>query len=255
MNRSFISVVITNQPLAVSGYFTLTVSVDSNMPIPMPGQFCMIKIPYSLDPILGRPLCVFDFEQGLMTFLVRIMGRGTALLSKLTAGDKVSILGPLGNGFPIVKNSQLPIIVVGGMGIASLYMFIKKYGASALFYGAKTASELIFLDDIKKNCDNLFISTDDGSAGVKGGILDSLERYIAAINSNRLIYCCGPHGMYKAMAERFDRTGLDITVSLEERMACGIGGCLGCVTKTNSNTYSRVCKEGPVFKLNSISFG
>jgi len=253
LNRSFISEVITRQPLQENGYYTLTISVDPNMPIPLPGQFCMIKTPESIDPMLGRPFCVFDFEDGLMTFLIRIMGRGTALLSKLNVGDKVSVLGPLGNGFTEVKDSQLPISVIGGMGIASLYMYIKRHGSSAVFYGAKTAGELLFLGDIKKYCDNIFISTDDGSSGDRGVILDSLHRYLLTTKNQKLIYSCGPHGMYKAMAERFKGMGLDIRVTLETNMACGIGGCLGCVVKLNTG-FSRVCKEGPVFDLGSISF-
>lgn len=253
-HRYFISKVIKNQPIG-QRYFTLTINALTDMPVPIPGQFCMIKVSdtiqkgsiTSLDTFLGRPLCIFDFRDGMITFLIRITGHGTQILSKLTVGEEVSILGPLGNGFPLVKDSQLPIIVVGGMGIASVYMFINKYGASALFYGAKTASELLFLDHIKDRCNKIFVATDDGTAGETGSIVDTLERNI----DNRLIYCCGPNGMYNAMAERFKGRGLDIKISLEERMACGIGACLGCVVKSTDG-YICICKEGPVVDLYNI---
>lgn len=217
------------------------------MPVPIPGQFCMIKIDDTIDPLLGRPLCIVDFEDGRITFLIRIMGRGTELLSKLISGDTVSVLGPIGNGFPPFQKSLPPIVVVGGMGIAAMYMFIKKYGTPALYYGAKSANMLLLLEDVRKYCDTIYISTDDGTAGEKGSILDTLAQNI----DNRLIYACGPEAMYKAMAERFGKKGLDIKISLEERMACGIGSCLGCVVKTGEH-YQRVCKEGPVFDLKDI---
>jgi len=198
---------------------------------------------------LRRPLSVHDAKNGMISFLYKIAGKGTKILSEISRGE-IRILGPLGKGYDlnISKNSN-PVIVAGGTGIASIHFLaakLKKKGT--LFYGARSKKDLLCLDKFRKLGWKISVSTEDGTKGYKGYITDLLDK---KLKSGDTLFACGPTPMLKkvlAIAKSRNTGGF---ASLEEKMACGIGNCQGCAVKINGE-YKMTCKDGPVFKIGEI---
>lgn len=177
-------------------------------------------------------------------------GKGTKLLRAIRPGELIDVIGPLGNGFPIPSDDKSPLIIAGGVGVAAVFPLIgiRRKGAY-LFYGASTASELCLLSEIKTLTGNLCVSTDDGTAGFHGSIVSCFADFLeSVILENPVVYGCGPSEMLTALTKLLREKNLSGYIALEERMACGIGSCLGCVVNTKKG-YQRVCKEGPVFRI------
>ncbi len=173
-------------------------------------------------------------------------------MRNMRPGDGIDVLGPLGKGYPEPSRDETPILVAGGVGIASVFPLIGSLHAGRLFYGAVNSAELYLIDDIRKLTENIHISTDDGSMGFRG---NAVERLIESLNdlaaARPTVYACGPEGMIASLLRFLKERGIPGYISFEERMACGIGACLGCVIKTGQG-YKRVCKEGPVFNAEEI---
>lgn len=248
MSRYLRAVVTENQSLHPE-FNLLTLSPLSPLEEPRPGQFYMVGLPQ--DPLLKRPFSHFrKSNNGDIQIFFRIKGKGTSLLGGLREGSTVEILGPFGRPYPM-PSGDINIIVAGGIGIASLYSFIHEIDKPFVFYGARNSKELFFIDDIKERSKEVFITTDDGSAGEKGLITDKLSRFLEIIKKPFTVYACGPSKMLEKVSEITNARGGVSYISVEERMACGIGACLGCVVKTTTG-YQRVCKEGPVFDAREI---
>jgi dihydroorotate dehydrogenase electron transfer subunit len=215
----------------------------------------MLQVSRGSDPLLKRAFSIFRTTQQGVQLLYRIRGRGTEILRTMKEGAVLEMLGPLGNCYPNPPRDKMPLILAGGIGIASVFPLIEKFaGRSIVFYGARTKDDLLMKDKAEKLSKKLFISTDDGSAGSRGTIAAVLSSFLADPHSpipDCHIYACGPHPLLRAVSEIAERHGVTAYVSMEEHMACGIGACLGCVVKTRSG-YSSVCKEGPVFKSTEI---
>jgi len=222
---------------------------------PAPGQFYLLRASETLDPLLRRPFSILRWNDEYLEFLIRLKGRGTMLLRNMRPGDGIDVMGPLGKGYPEPSNGETPVLIAGGVGIASLYPLIEDLGSGAhLFYGAVNAAELYLLDDIKRLTRNLHVSTDDGSMGFKGNAVERLAESLEdLVVTDPVVYACGPEGMTSALVKVLNDMGIPGYVSLEERMACGIGACLGCVIRTVQG-YKRVCKEGPVFKATEMDY-
>ena len=220
---------------------------------PEAGQFFMLQTGKTYDPLLKRPFSLFRCQNGILQFLYRMRGKGTMCMADVKAGEVVQILGPLGNAYPVPAGDF--IVVSGGIGIASTFSLLQKYPNKAyLFYGARNCDELLMLDEAKALAKDVCITTDDGTVGKKGLITGPLKEHMeSAVFAKKPlpIYTCGPTPMLKAIAQILKGRGLTCYASLEEVMACGLGACLGCVTKTISG-YKRVCKEGPVFDIEDI---
>lgn len=223
---------------------------------PRPGQFYMLRIE-NQSSLLPRPISVFDYDNDTkqVSFLYQVVGNGTRDLSALKSGDQICLTGPLGNGFNISKLSDMDgkiALVGGGIGIAPLYYLAKKIKENYNFY---PDIFLGFRDDIYctdefKQVSNIFkFTTDSGNSGIKGVVLSV---YNPADYS--IIYCCGPHNMMKAVASSCENIDTKIFVSLENKMACGIGACLVCTCGNKSGKFVRTCKEGPVFNGKEIDF-
>jgi len=176
------------------------------------------------------------------------MGRGTQLLSQLGEGDELDVLGPLGNPFPyeIYKN---PLLVAGGIGIAPLYFLAKTLDHPTLIFGAKSKDELYALDELREFAVVLPF-TEDGSAGERGLATSKLLQLIPGYDA---IFACGPGAMLMEVARIGKEVGLPSFISLEERMACGFGACLGCAVRTREG-YKMVCKDGPVMPGEEVIF-
>jgi len=222
---------------------------------PLPGQFYMIEVNRGNDPLLKRAFSLFRRTPGGFQLMYRIKGRGTSLLREMKVGDTIQVLGPLGSGYPAPLQGQVPLIVAGGIGIASVFPFLQaQRGGAVLFYGAKSTDELFVLDELKVMSRGMFISTVDGSLGLRGNVIELLDNFMDSNKSDKgeyVLYACGPHSMLKAVSKLAALRCVRAYIAMEENMACGLGSCLGCVVKTKTG-YKRVCKEGPVFNSEEI---
>lgn len=224
-----------------------------------PGQFLHIRCGNSTDPFLRRPISIHRIDTKDVEILYNVVGKGTKILSQRKRGDKLDIIGPLGNGFKIYKNSKsLKVLVAGGMGVAPLLglaeelsRYIKGKKRFIVILGAKSQNHIFCEKEFKKLGGEVYIATENGSKGKKA-LATELAREIVKAKKYRwqdiCIYAAGPINMVKTLSRLMEGCSLESQVSLEERMACGLGACLGCVIDTQSG-YKRVCKDGPVFNM------
>ncbi len=216
-----------------------------------PGQFISV---YSGNGacLLPRPIsiCEINDEKTALRLVYRVVGKGTAEFSDMKGGDRIKILGPLGNGYTL-KN-KTAILAAGGIGIppmVELAKTLKKRYDCVLNIVAGYRSELFLYEELKKY-GNVYVSTEDGSTGVRGNIMDAIRSHSV---EGEIIYACGPMPMLKAIKSYAQEKDIEAQISLEERMACGIGACLGCVCKTKNKdehtnvNNTRICTDGPVF--------
>lgn len=236
-----------------------------------PSQFFMIGIPGS-EVLLRRPFSVCgvpgtfdDGAPGCVQILYRVYGRGTNLLAHMAEGATLQVLGPLGRGFgPPENRSAEPWLVAGGIGSApfpALIHLLEHAGRPSprLFYGARTDSDLPLLDWFRKRCTRVDVTTDDGSAGTKGLVVDPLREALDGRKGEVHLYACGPTPMLRAVAALALERGVRCDLSLEAPMACGFGVCLGCVVpcrgeEPGSVRYERVCVEGPVMRAERLAW-
>ncbi len=222
--------------------------------MPMPGQFFMVGLPGRLDPLLKRPFGLFRHEDGLLSFMYRVSGKGTLIMSGLVPGDTVEILGPLGNHYPLPEGKyriRKPLLVAGGTGVASLLPLLRELKKNSIFvYGGRNRDELLCIDEVRGLAGEFIAATQDGSEGVRGTAVDVVTDLIRGRDKDGfLLYACGPAGMLKSL----QGLGLQGYCAMEENMACGTGVCLGCAVKTSTG-YKRACTEGPVFDINEVVF-
>jgi dihydroorotate dehydrogenase electron transfer subunit len=264
--------IIDNREVA-HGHYILSLSVPALFRNSMPGQFVMVRIKEREFPFLARPFSIYSLHSHdtmtVIEILYRVVGKGTEILSRLEADCELEVLGPLGTGFDIVPDSTQIILVAGGLGVAPLSFLAEYYsnqatgsrkpGTIICYFGAQTSKFLIGTERLKTVCSSVELSTDDGSEGYGGTVTELFyDRIDAYDDGNSIIYCCGPHPMMRKMSEILDSYTIPCQVSMEERMACGIGACLGCAVRVRSHEenpqYMRVCKEGPVFDLRLIDW-
>ena len=210
------------------------------------GEFVNIAIP---GYYLRRPLSVCDFEDGKLTIVYKVVGEGTKVLSEMKAGQELEVLTGLGKGFETRECREKALLVGGGLGVPPLLLLAKKLKAEGkkvcAVLGFNKAEEIILEEEFRRVCDEVVISTVDGSVGVKGFVTDAIK---AAKPSFDYFYTCGPMVMMKVVCAALEGPG---EASLEERMGCGAGFCYGCSIQTK-NGPRRVCKDGPVFKKEDL---
>lgn len=210
------------------------------------GQFFMLRGWDGLDPLLPRPISISDLDDHKLTLLYEVRGRGTHIISKLKKGDKLSLLGPLGNGFNIDENRKNVALVSGGVGIAPLLYLSRKLKCNVdLYCGFRDVS--YYLNEFKDYVNNIYVTTETGSEGHKGFVTEIIDT-----KKYDSIYSCGPIPMMNSLYNITDDSS-KLQLSMESRMACGVGACLGCTIKTTKGVL-RVCKEGPIFKGNEVCF-
>jgi dihydroorotate dehydrogenase electron transfer subunit len=261
-------VILGNDSVAPD-HFLLSVRLPLAFATPLPGQFVMIRESGKREPLLARPLSVFGFHQcedhTVLELLCRVAGKGTTLLSRLRPGEELAVLGPLGRGFTRPSGIRQALFVAGGVGVAPLVYLLHSRllesdtgrGIRKNFYlGARSAELLTGLDRLKDFCE-LEICTDDGSRGYHGNVTAMLKCDIDHYNpAETIIYACGPKPMIRALGSLLKEHLISCQVSLEERMACGLGACLGCAVTIcgpeGKREYRRVCQDGPVFDLREV---
>lgn len=252
--------ILDHQQVAPSR-FKLTLASKYISSHAQPGQFVNVRCSEDYDPLLRRPLGVHNVnpKEEIFELIYEVVGKGTELLSRHQVGQKLDILGPLGNGFSIDKNKKTAILVAGGMGVAPLLYLARKLQSTkdkvqiTILIGAKTKDLVLREKEFKSLTDQVVIATDDGSYGKKGFASDLLLETLdpRSLDTSATIYACGPKPMLRAIAEIAFQKKIDCQLSMEARMACGIGTCLGCVINTTKG-YQKVCDDGPVFDSREI---
>ncbi|MCR4430412.1 MAG: dihydroorotate dehydrogenase electron transfer subunit [Tepidanaerobacteraceae bacterium] len=232
-----------------------------------------------------------DKDSGMIEIIYRVVGEGTGILARKTKKDMLDIMGPLGKGFPVPRGLRRPVIVGGGIGVAPLLFLAKSlkenssrdsYGRESdfcglAFVGFSSGEEVFGMQFLEDCCFNVEICTDDGSEGHKGFPTDLLEEYLKHIMpipaSNRenaksagdsectsassailpeAVYACGPEPLLKKVKQIASMTKIPTYISVEQRMACGVGACLGCAVKSSGGGYLRACRDGPVFEAHQL---
>jgi len=229
---------------------------DKPLPEMVPGQFVEVRVDGSPTTFLRRPISInfVDYQQNELWLMVAMVGDGTKALGKLQKGDKLNCVLPLGNGFSFQSDRialHKALLVGGGVGVAPLLYLgaqMKEQGMEPTFLlGARTASDLLMLDEFKKY-GRVCVTTEDGSEGEKGFVTN---HSLLQQEHFEMIYTCGPTPMMKAVARYAKEKGIACEASLENLMACGLGACLCCVEKTTEGNLC-VCKDGPVFNINRL---
>lgn len=219
------------------------------------GQFFMIQpkeFDYIYDPLLRRPFGVCDIDDNKENFsiLYMVVGKGTKLLTTIREGVEIDFSPPIGNSFTIIKNKKVAIIG-GGIGIAPLFFLAKELKKNScdvtIYFGGQSSEDIVFTDEFKMYSDRLVITTNDGSFGIKGFVTKPFEDDIENFD---FVYSCGPKKMLEAVSKISIEHSKPVEVSLDERMACGLGACLGCIVYVREGenvVQKRCCVEGPIF--------
>ena len=245
--RQGIYSILKNDCIA-KGIYKMVLEGDTSA-ITASGQFVNIKLD---GRYLRRPISINDWDETTITLLYKVVGGGTEQMSKMLIGDKLDILVGLGNGFSLDAMMQNPLLVGGGIGLAPLFalcklIVVKRKIQPVVVIGATTKQELFYVDEFKNLGAKVVISTDDGSEGTRGFVTD-------AIKSNEIscdyFYTCGPMPMMRALNTCLDAS-INGQFSLEERMGCGFGACVGCSIETRKGVQ-RVCKDGPIFMREEV---
>lgn len=249
--KRIIASVLCQEKLA-DGIYSMWLSCPDVAIQAKPGQFISLFCKDNLRR-LGRPIsiCEIDKENGRLRIVYRVAGKGTEEFSHLEAGEEITILGPLGNGYDKLEGDA--ILVGGGIGIPPMLELAKQMKGNVTVVVGYRNNQLFLKEEFDKYA-KVVIATDDGSVGTHGTVIDAMKA--EGVNGD-FICACGPTPMLKALNAYADEQGLEAYFSLEEKMACGIGVCLGCAVaiKTDDGfTYKRVCKDGPVFNRKEIMF-
>ena len=236
--------IVANEPLT-HDVWRMVLEGDTKW-IKRPGQFVNIELE---GLYLRRPISICDWDASTITIIYKVVGRGTEQMRCMQAGEKLDVLTGLGNGFNPDIECEKPLLVGGGVGVPPLYNLAKNLLAQgrkvSVVLGFNTASELFYADEFRKLGADVYVSTADGSMGVRGFVTDAIRE--SAIDFD-YFYSCGPLPMLKALCDCCEQDG---ELSFEERMGCGFGACRGCSCKTLTGN-KRICKEGPVMKRAEI---
>lgn len=224
-----------------------------------PGQFVNLRLSEKLDPLLRRPISLHNVDagEGTISMLYMVVGKGTHMMSEFEEGETVDVLGPLGNGWDTEREGEYHVLVGGGIGVAPLYPLAKdlisKGKKVELIVGAKSSKFLTdtsIYDDIGVK---VTVTTDDGSAGIKGFVTTALAASIEKGQCDQ-IYACGPKPMLKFVEKLALEKDVDGQVSTESHMGCGLGVCLLCPTSVKAGGYKRTCTDGPVFAIGELDY-
>ena len=269
--------IISNREIA-AGQYLLSCQLPIAFPEPAPGQFIMLRTNNTPAPLLRRPFSVYIFQKGIssatLEIIYRLVAEGTRQMATLSPGAPLSVMGPLGRGFTLLPEQKNIILLAGGVGLAPLAWLATCYTAFLrnqelacpgpnrriiCYLGAATSDSLVGTERMASCCNELKVCTDDGSCGYHGNVIELFRRDRDSFDpADTAIYACGPRGMLKSLADFVDGKYLFCQVSLEERMACGLGACLGCAVAMRggkeARIYGRICKDGPVFNIQDVDW-
>jgi dihydroorotate dehydrogenase electron transfer subunit len=290
--RDEIVTVVGNRVLT-GGHFVLSVRSPHQAATARPGQFAMIRLLGHSDVLLRRPMSIYDVKMeakgtvgsngsskrkrtprrsqspALLEFLYKVVGRGTELMSRLEPGDQVGLLAPLGHGFfaedylAEAREAGEVVHVAGGIGIAALLLPARELAEAGveqrLFFGGRTRADLVGVAEFKPYVTATVLATEDGSRGHQGYVTSPFEDYLLRRpGRSMLVLACGPWAMLEATVAICNRYHRRCLVSMENRMGCALGVCLGCSIRVRGEghaAYERVCTEGPVFWAEHVAWG
>jgi len=260
LNRLSKATVLSHKSVG-RGYYRIVLNAPEIASAARPGQFVMLRVSENLDPLLARPFGISDVPtKSSVEILYRVVGRGTTMLTGRKAGEQLGVLGPLGRGFPLPEKNTTLVMVAGGSGFPPLHFLSRQVGCSShLFLGSRDRACLPpagILKNFRSSCTRVHIATEDGSMGTKGMTTDILNVFVTKLEKkfNIVLCACGPHSMLAAVSRIATVHAIPCYVSMEERMACGLGACMGCSIPMKRGGYKRACKEGPVFDAQEIDW-
>ena len=248
--KDYIATIVKNEKIAENIYsITFDLGETANIRC---GQFGNIAV--GGTHLLRRPIAICKAEGTQVTFCYQIKGEGTKALREMKAGEKTSVLLPLGNGFFVEENEKKVALVGGGVGVFPLISVLRAYKDTkqiSAYIGYRNLGAVCGIDEFEK-ADKFVGVTDDGSYGEKMNAVQAFEKDLKAGNVPDVVLACGPTPMLRALKAVAQRENLNCFVSLEERMGCGIGACVVCVCELSNGARARVCKDGPVFNANEV---
>lgn len=218
-----------------------------------PGQFVLVSVEDSYDPFLRRPFTIYRVSGDTVEILYEVVGKGSRLLAEKKAGERLKVMGPLGNTFTFDLDGRIPVAIGGGVGIAPFIFLAQKMPVRYFLMGARSEEGLLPETEWPGGEGKKMFATEDGSRGVKGFVTACLEEVIREVEApgKLYLYVCGPRLMLEAVMKMAARLGIEGEASMDERMGCGIGACLGCVVKTREG-YKTTCKDGTVFNFKDL---
>lgn len=239
--------------------YKFSVKSEKMAKLSKPGQFLEIRVTDTIEPFLRRPISIYNVkDEEVLEFIFQVKGKGTEILATREIGEKIDIIGPLGEGVFQIEDFKNISIIGGGIGIFPLYELAKTAKANNkntnMYLGFRSKDFVVLEDEYKKVSDKFTLTTDDGSYGESGYAIDFLKKDIESSKTD-CIFACGPLPMLKAVQSFAKENNIPCQISLEEKMGCGIGACLGCAVKYTvgeESTFKRVCKEGPVFDSSKV---
>lgn len=246
--------IITEKQAIARETYSFTISCLEVAEAAQPGQFVHIR---AKGFTLRRPIsiCGIDKEAGTLRIVFEIRGDGTSAIAELNKGDLIDMLAPLGHGFTLNDSFKKVVLIGGGIGTPPMLPLAKHYGEKAVaISGFRSASAVILQDDFTQTGAQTILCTDDGTLGIHGFVTQPFSELVKEGGIDA-VYACGPMPMLKGIAEICKENGIFCEISLEERMACGIGACLGCACRTVRNDeeyFAHVCKDGPVFNAEEV---
>jgi dihydroorotate dehydrogenase electron transfer subunit len=256
--------VVANRPLT-GGYFILELASDCANPVAEaePGQFVMLRGEWGRDLLNGRAFSVLHpIDPCRFTVMLKVFGRGTALLQQLDVGDRLTVTGPLGRGFPAATRGRTQLLVAGGVGLPPLHLQARFAAATGfasgveMFYGGRGAGDLVLTEDLETWGVQTVLTTEDGSRGHPGRVTEPLAARLerAAADGEAVeILSCGPTPMLQAVRALGLAREVPTYLCLEEMMACGFGVCLGCAVPVyGPKPYKYCCTDGPVFEAQEV---
>ncbi|MFC1451847.1 dihydroorotate dehydrogenase electron transfer subunit [Verrucomicrobiota bacterium] len=225
----------------------------------LPGQFVHVQVPGRDGPTLRRPFSIYKAEEGELSILYKLVGRGTEAISGLVPEDNISLMGPLGNSFPSCPPRRFPVLVAGGYGVAPLSFLAERLETKGIaFIGASTAADILCTEDFRRLGWPVRVATEDGTLGLRGLVTAALGAWLSDREqaARPELYACGPDSMLEAVKELASAAGAKAWLSLDKHMGCGVGACLACVQRAvrpdGKTEWVRVCRDGPVFDSEKI---
>lgn len=253
-----------NRPLS-GGYFVLELGSDAANPIAeaTSGQFVMLRGDWGRDLLNGRAFSVLEpIDSRRFSVLLKVFGRGTALMQQMIPGDVMTVTGPLGRGFPLPDPARTQLLVAGGVGLPPLHLHARQAAAAGqahrveMFYGGRSAADLVLTESLDEWRIRTVLATEDGSRGERGRVTVPLKarlEHAAAQGESVELLSCGPTPMLRAVRELGLAFGVPTYLCLEEQMACGFGVCLGCAVPVHGpKPYKYCCTDGPVFEAREV---
>ncbi|WP_346860335.1 dihydroorotate dehydrogenase electron transfer subunit [uncultured Draconibacterium sp.] len=258
MRKKFVAdfTVVENKALN-STNFLIKIKSDSALPEIKPGQFVNVEIKQASEVFLRRPFSIFevDYKDNTLSMIIKILGKGSKILTDIKVGDSVSLVYPLGKSFTYPEKQDRILLIGGGSGVAPMLFLAKESGLAKeqvdILLGARSSEDHINVEEYSQFA-NLHYASEDGSLGEKGFVTQH-SVFTTDLKAYTKIYACGPDGMMRAIAKEAKTAEVFCEVSLENLMACGFGVCLCCIEPTNKGNQC-VCTDGPVFNINDLKW-